>query len=115
MAKNTKSEEAYTVMKELSSNVKKRDDFDVYGEYVATTLRNLKSKSVQIYAKFEINNILYKAECSDIQPGTSTTPFATPTPSASPATSDQTGTKSYNTPEASSIPSTTPTPVTFPS
>ena len=38
---DARSEEAYAVMKHLSSNVKKQDEFDVYGEYMANTLRNL--------------------------------------------------------------------------
>lgn len=62
---DAKSEEAYAVMSELKNKMRQRDDFDVYGEYVANTLRNLKNKSVLSYTKFEINNLLYRAETSD--------------------------------------------------
>jgi hypothetical protein len=37
---DARSEEAYAVMKQLSSNVKQQDEFDVYGEYVANTDRS---------------------------------------------------------------------------
>lgn len=105
---DTKSEEAYTVMKQLSSNIKKRDDFDVYGEYVAGILRNLKSKSVLAFAKYEINNALYRAEMADIPTNTpepSTTPASEPPASTpfSPSTTD-TEDKSYNRPGSSTKP-----------
>jgi hypothetical protein len=50
-------------MKQISSNMKQRGEFDVYGEYVANTLRNL--KTVLTYTKFDINNVLYRAEIAD--------------------------------------------------
>lgn len=99
---DTKSDEAYAVMTQLSSNVKKRDDFDVYGEYVANTLRNLKCKSVLTYAKYEINNVLYRAEISDV-PQNAPVPSSSrlTSPIASPVTPIQTDTdtQSYTGPE----------------
>ncbi|XP_011866239.1 PREDICTED: uncharacterized protein LOC105561123 [Vollenhovia emeryi] len=65
-------EEVYTIIKQLSSNVKKRDEFDVFGEHVANTLRNLKSRSVQSYTKFEISSSLYRAEINDQRTSNST-------------------------------------------
>lgn len=110
---DTKSEEAYTVMKQLSSNIKKRDDFDVYGEYVAGILRNLKSKSVLAFAKYEINSALYRAEMADIPTNTpepSTTPASEP-PASTPFSASTTDTEdqSYNRPGSSTAMNTSDT------
>lgn len=115
---DAKSEEAYAVMKQLSSNVKKRDDFDVYGEYVAGILRNLKSQSILVLAKYEINNALYRAEIADI-PSNTPQPVTTPefdTPAStplSPITID-TDTQSYNRPGSSTMTYSTNTSATSP-
>lgn len=105
------SEEAYATMKQLSSNMRKRDDFDVYGEYVAGMLRNLKSKSILAVAKYEINNALYRAEMSDISantPESPTTP-ASDAPASTPFSQSRTDTdsESYNRPGSSTMPSAT--------
>ncbi|KAJ8868326.1 hypothetical protein PR048_029842, partial [Dryococelus australis] len=65
---NVLAEEAYMVMKELSSRVQKRDEFDVFGDCVAHPLRNLTRKSNQNNAKFQINNVLYQFEMNDQLP-----------------------------------------------
>lgn len=112
---NGPSEEAYAVMKQLSSNLKKRDDFDVYGEYVAGILRNLKSKSVLAYAKYQINNALYRVKIADIPntPESSSTP-ASDTPASTPLTqiTTYTDTQSYNSPGSFIMPSATNTSTT---
>jgi len=59
------SEENSAIAKWLSDKVDNRDAFDVFGEHVANTLRNLKSRSIQCTAKFEISSILYRAEIND--------------------------------------------------
>lgn len=55
-------EEAYTVMKQLTNKVNKRDESDVFGEHVANSLRNIKSTSIQSQIKYEINGALYRGE-----------------------------------------------------
>ncbi|CAH2014092.1 unnamed protein product [Acanthoscelides obtectus] len=77
---DTRSDEAYAVMKHLSSNIKKRDNFDVYGEYVANTLRNLQNKSIVASTKFQINNILYQAENADMSENTPGPSISSTTP-----------------------------------
>jgi hypothetical protein len=44
------TEEAYKVMKEMTGNTAKRDEFEAYGETVAMTLRKLSNISA-VYAK----------------------------------------------------------------
>ncbi|XP_046383820.1 uncharacterized protein LOC124154257 isoform X2 [Ischnura elegans] len=44
------------------------DEFSIFGEYVATTLRKLSGQYLQCYAKHEISNILFYVEAQNCQP-----------------------------------------------
>lgn len=48
-----------------SSTANKQDEFDIYAERVANTLRNLQNGPTQTFAMFEINDILQTAEMMD--------------------------------------------------
>lgn len=39
-----------------------RDEFSIFGEYVATTIRNLNDKKIQSWVRNQISNALYSAE-----------------------------------------------------
>lgn len=62
-----KVEEAYKVMKRVAATQCTKDMFTSFGEFVAGALRNLNDKRLQVWARHEINNILYQAEMAQFQ------------------------------------------------
>lgn len=82
------AQEAYAIMKDLAH--KKRDEFDVYGESVAISLRKLRNVAAT-YAKFEINKILFNAELGyyDFPPTHSTAFVSSKVPSTNQMLSPQ--------------------------
>lgn len=66
-----KVDEAYEVMKNLKKrledNDKMTDDFDIYGKYVASELKNIKDEYSALIAKQYINNILIEARIGKYQ------------------------------------------------
>lgn len=62
------SEESHSVCpNELPNEIRIRDEFDVFGEIVAYSLRKLKNRTIQNHVKFNIYNILYRAEIENQQ------------------------------------------------
>ncbi|XP_043797753.1 uncharacterized protein LOC122717595 [Apis laboriosa] len=62
------SEESHSVCpNELSNEIRIRDEFDVFGEIVAYSLRKLKNRTIQSHVKFNVYNILYRAEIENQQ------------------------------------------------
>lgn len=54
--------EIYEIMKSAKRKMEQpKDEFQVYAEYVATELRNIKSEHAVLQAKYFINNILLEA------------------------------------------------------
>lgn len=51
-----------TVIKMLCDERNSRDEFVIYGEYVANKLRNINTLQARNTAQYHINNILYQAE-----------------------------------------------------
>lgn len=49
-----------------------QDEFDVYGQYVGSELRELKDEHSALMAKYYINNILIDARLGKYRPGYST-------------------------------------------
>lgn len=65
---DTISEESNSVCpNELPNEIRTRDEFDVFGEIVAYSLRKLKNKTIQSHVKFDVYNILYRAEIENQQ------------------------------------------------
>lgn len=65
---DTISEESHSVCpNELPNEIRTRDEFDVFGEIVAYSLRKLKNKTIQSHVKFDVYNILYRAEIENQQ------------------------------------------------
>lgn len=60
--RNTMADEAYCVMKEVGSNVKKKDEFDIFGDLVACELRKCSDKRYVALAKRRISDILFDVE-----------------------------------------------------
>lgn len=65
---DTISEDTHSVCpNELPNEIRTRDEFDVFGEIVAFSLRKLKNKTIQSHVKFNVYNILYRAEVENQQ------------------------------------------------
>lgn len=64
---DTISEESHIYPNELLNEIRTRDEFDVFGEIVAHSLRKLKSRTIQSHVKFDVYNILYRAEIENQQ------------------------------------------------
>lgn len=60
--RNTMADEAYSVMKEVGSNLKKKDEFDIFGDLVACELRKCSDKRYVALAKRRISDILFDVE-----------------------------------------------------
>lgn len=58
-----------TLVKMFCDERNARDEFVVFGEYVANKLRNIADMQVRNTAQFHINNILYKAESGQFSSG----------------------------------------------
>ncbi|XP_077301541.1 uncharacterized protein LOC143922196 isoform X1 [Arctopsyche grandis] len=56
-----KLDQAYAIMKSIYNNGKRRDDCDVFGEYVASRLRNLRTDKAKLVVEHKISNILLEA------------------------------------------------------
>lgn len=54
------------MMKKLQSNIKEKDEYDVFGENVAFQIRRLSSERNKALAKHRINQILFEIEMLDI-------------------------------------------------
>ncbi|GBP40885.1 hypothetical protein EVAR_88946_1 [Eumeta japonica] len=54
--------EAYGIMKELQTERKTRDNFSVFGEYIACRLRNLQDPLTISTVQNQIHNIIFQAE-----------------------------------------------------
>lgn len=57
--------EAYITMKSMEGRANmsvQRDEYDAFGEYVAHSLRNLKTKHAKVMVKHEINALLFQGE-----------------------------------------------------
>ncbi|KAJ8883954.1 hypothetical protein PR048_015810 [Dryococelus australis] len=59
---NPMAEEAYSVMKQLGSKIKQKDDFDVFGENDACQLRKITYVCSQTIAKHRINQSVFWME-----------------------------------------------------
>lgn len=91
-SQDEKIDEAYEVMKNVKKRLEDRDEmtdeFDVYGKYVASELRNIKNEYSTLIAKQFINNILIDARIGKYRQeyntyGYSTERQSTPVTSAS--------------------------------
>ncbi|KAG8300530.1 hypothetical protein J6590_074444 [Homalodisca vitripennis] len=60
MSKTKMAENACSVITSILN--KPKDQFDIYGEHVASVIRQLQTKREQAMVKHDINNILFKAE-----------------------------------------------------
>lgn len=61
---NDRTEETYNILKSLYEK-RDRDEFSIYGEYVASKLRKISNYYVRSTAQHHINNILYTAEIGE--------------------------------------------------
>lgn len=66
-------EEAYKVMNLAKNKIIAQDECSVYGQYVASELREIKDEHSVIMAKYYINNILIDARLGKYRSGCSTT------------------------------------------
>lgn len=62
--------EAYGIMKELQTERKIRDNFTVFGEYIASRLRNLQDPFTISSLQNQIHNIIFQAEMALYSGGT---------------------------------------------
>lgn len=60
--RNTIADEAYSVMKAVGNNLKKKDEFDIFGDLVACELRKCSDKRYVALAKRRISDILFDVE-----------------------------------------------------
>lgn len=74
---NPMVEKALQSVTNLRRKVHQRDEFDVFGEYVAFQLRKLKSDRNKAIAKNQINKILFDLEMSELEELSSKTSRAT--------------------------------------
>lgn len=63
--RNPVAQEALNVMRNLGNNIKPKDDFDVFGEYVASELRKSTNAQQVAIAKQRINAALFDLEMSN--------------------------------------------------
>lgn len=59
------SEEALKILKDVYQSRRDRDETDIFGEYVATKLREIKNTSARNTAQYHINNILFHASMGE--------------------------------------------------
>lgn len=62
--RNPEAHEAYEVMKKLQSQMKQKDDCDVFAENVAYQLHQIPDIRSQMIAKYRINQVLFEVEMS---------------------------------------------------
>lgn len=64
------ADEAYSVVKEVGSNFKNKDEFDIFGDLVACELRKCRDKKYVALAKRRISDVLFDVEMHEfnIQP-----------------------------------------------
>jgi hypothetical protein len=65
--RNPVAAEAYDVMKKLGTNLKQKDDCDIFGENVACQLRDIRDVRSRMIAKHRINEVLFEIGMSQFQ------------------------------------------------
>lgn len=86
------SAEVFQMMKSVYQN-RKRDEYDVFGEMVAHSIRDLKSDYLKVITQQQISNLLYEArirQITQLNPQ-STTPLPSPSSSQPSFTSYSSG------------------------
>lgn len=78
-----RTEEAYTIMKEMHENKRMRDSYSIFGEHVACKLRSLPSECARNTAEHLIANILFEASMGQYDFGRSFNSQANSTSSSS--------------------------------
>ncbi|CAH1098882.1 unnamed protein product [Psylliodes chrysocephalus] len=74
-----RTEEAYTIMKEMHENKRMRDSYSIFGEHVACKLRSLPSECARNTAEHLISYILFEASMGkhDFGSGFNSQPYST--------------------------------------
>ncbi|KAG8327046.1 hypothetical protein J6590_028190, partial [Homalodisca vitripennis] len=91
MSKTKMAENVYSVITSILNKPKPiKDQFGIYGEHVASVLRQLQTKREHAMVKHDINNILFKAEMGEYAYG-GAFDFHYPPPWSTSAISNQSG------------------------